>query len=74
MCPIVHFLPRQTRVEHLRDSGLPTIQYHGVSEMTEEPEPQLIRDRLEICELDRARMSLVNPTLIEQKKEERTIR
>ncbi len=55
-----------------RDSGLPTIKYHGVSEMTEEPEPQLIRDRLEVCELDRARISLMNPALIEQKKNERT--
>ena len=41
--------------------------------MTEEPEPQLIRDRLEVCELDLARMSLLNPQLIEQKKESRTM-
>jgi carbon-monoxide dehydrogenase catalytic subunit len=41
--------------------------------MNEEPKPQLIRERLDVCELDRARMSLLNPALIEQKKEERTI-
>ncbi|MGA2913591.1 MAG: anaerobic carbon-monoxide dehydrogenase catalytic subunit [Methanoregula sp.] len=41
--------------------------------MTDEPKPQLIRERLDVCELDRARMSLLNPVLIEQKKNERTI-
>jgi carbon-monoxide dehydrogenase catalytic subunit len=41
--------------------------------MTEEPKPQLIREKLDVCELDRARMSLLNPALIEQKKNERTI-
>lgn len=40
--------------------------------MAEEPKPQLIRERLAVCELDRARMSLMNPALIEQKKNERT--
>jgi carbon-monoxide dehydrogenase catalytic subunit len=44
-----------------------------VSEIPEEPEPQPIRERLEVCELDRARMSLLNPTLIDEKKEDRTI-
>ena len=39
----------------------------------QEPKPVLVRDRLEVCELDRARMSLMNPALIEQKKQERTI-
>jgi len=42
--------------------------------MEKEPKPQLIRERLDVCELDRARMSLMNPALIVQKKEERTIR
>ncbi|MDD1701604.1 MAG: anaerobic carbon-monoxide dehydrogenase catalytic subunit [Methanoregula sp.] len=41
--------------------------------MTEEPKPVLVRERLDVCELDRARMSLMNPALIAQKKEERTI-
>ncbi|MEN6443547.1 MAG: anaerobic carbon-monoxide dehydrogenase catalytic subunit [Methanoregula sp.] len=41
--------------------------------MPEEPKPRLIRERLDVCELDRARMSLLNPQMIEQKKEERTI-
>ena len=41
--------------------------------MEEEPKPQLIREKLDVCELDRARMSLLNPVLIEQKKNERTI-
>jgi len=41
--------------------------------MIDEPKPQLIRERLDVCELDRARMSLLNPVLIEQKKNERTI-
>jgi carbon-monoxide dehydrogenase catalytic subunit len=40
--------------------------------MTEEPKPQLIRERIDVCELDRAKMSLMNPALIEQKKNERT--
>ncbi|MEI6840243.1 MAG: anaerobic carbon-monoxide dehydrogenase catalytic subunit [Methanomicrobiales archaeon] len=40
--------------------------------MAEEPKPTLIRERLDVCELDRARMSLLNPALINQKKEERT--
>ena len=55
-----------------RDGGLPTIQNRCES-MAEEPKPQLIREKLDVCELDRARMSLLNPALIEQKKEERTI-
>ncbi|MFA6362912.1 anaerobic carbon-monoxide dehydrogenase catalytic subunit [Methanoregula sp.] len=41
--------------------------------MEEEPKPRLIREKLDVCELDRARMSLMNPALIEQKKNERTI-
>jgi carbon-monoxide dehydrogenase catalytic subunit len=41
--------------------------------MPEEPKPQLIREKLDVCELDKARMSILNPALIEQKKEERTI-
>ena len=39
----------------------------------EEPKPVPARERLDVCELDRARMSLMNPALIEQKKQERTI-
>jgi len=41
--------------------------------MAEEPKPVLIRERLDVCELDRARMSLMNPALIAQKLESRTI-
>ncbi|WAC04230.1 MAG: anaerobic carbon-monoxide dehydrogenase catalytic subunit [Methanoregula sp.] len=41
--------------------------------MAEEPKPKLIRERIDVCELDRARMSLLNPVLIEEKKEARTI-
>ena len=41
--------------------------------MAEEPKPVLIRERLDVCELDRARMSLMNPALIAQKLEARTI-
>ena len=41
--------------------------------MTEEPKPQLIREKLDVCELDKARMAILNPALIEQKKNERTI-
>ena len=41
--------------------------------MAEEPKPTLVREKLDVCELDRARMSLLNPVLIEQKKNERTI-
>jgi len=33
----------------------------------------LIRERIEVCELDRARMSLLNPQLVQQKRDERTI-
>ena len=40
--------------------------------MAEEPKPQLIREKLDVCELDRAKMSLMNPALIVQKKNERT--
>jgi anaerobic carbon-monoxide dehydrogenase catalytic subunit len=40
--------------------------------MEGEPKPLLIREKLDVCELDRARMSLLNPALIEQKKNERT--
>ena len=39
----------------------------------EEPKPVLIRERLDVCELDRARMSLMNPAIIAQKLESRTI-
>lgn len=39
----------------------------------EEPKPVLVRERLDVCELDRARMSLLNPALVAQKREERTI-
>jgi hypothetical protein len=45
----------------------------GDNEMTEEPKPKLVQERLAVCELDRARMSLLNPALIAHKKEERTI-
>ncbi len=40
--------------------------------MAEEPKPTLIREKSEVCELDRARLALMNPAIIEQKKEERT--
>jgi carbon-monoxide dehydrogenase catalytic subunit len=40
--------------------------------MAEEPKPVLVRERLDVCELDRARMSLLNPALIAQKLETRT--
>jgi carbon-monoxide dehydrogenase catalytic subunit len=41
--------------------------------MTDEPKPIIIQERLDVCELDRARMALLNPAIIEQKKEARTI-
>ena len=41
--------------------------------MADEPKPIIIQERLDVCELDRARMALLNPALIEQKKEARTI-
>ncbi len=41
--------------------------------MAEEPKSELVRERLDVCELDRARMSLLNPALIVQKTEARTI-
>jgi carbon-monoxide dehydrogenase catalytic subunit len=40
--------------------------------MPEEPKPQLIREKLDVCELDKARMALLNPALIEQMKNDRT--
>jgi carbon-monoxide dehydrogenase catalytic subunit len=40
--------------------------------MSEEPEPTLIGEKMEVCELDRARLALMNPALIDQKREERT--
>jgi carbon-monoxide dehydrogenase catalytic subunit len=40
--------------------------------MTEEPKPILVREKMDVCELDRARLALMNPQLIEQKKQERT--
>ena len=33
----------------------------------EEPKPVLVRERLDVCELDQGRMSLMNPALIAQK-------
>ena len=39
----------------------------------EEPKPVLVRERLDVCELDRVRMALMNPALIAQKLAERTI-
>jgi carbon-monoxide dehydrogenase catalytic subunit len=56
-----------------RDSGLPTTSIDRVIEMAEEPKSHLIRERLDVCELDRARMSLLNPQLIGQKIESRTL-
>ncbi len=41
--------------------------------MADDPQPVIIRERLDVCELDRARMSLLNPALIAQKLEARTI-
>jgi len=41
--------------------------------MEEEPKPTVVRERQEVCELDRARLALMNPALIEQKRESRTI-
>lgn len=41
--------------------------------MEEEPKPTVVRERQEVCELDRARLALMNPALIEQKREGRTI-
>ncbi len=41
--------------------------------MAEEPKPVMVRERLDVCELDRARMALMNPALIAQKLEARTI-
>jgi len=40
--------------------------------MAEEKKPRVVRERIEVCELDRARLALMNPALIEQKKESRT--
>lgn len=40
--------------------------------MKNEPKPTLIREKTNVCELDRARLALMNPQLIEQKKQERT--
>jgi carbon-monoxide dehydrogenase catalytic subunit len=40
--------------------------------MKNEPKPTLIREKTDVCELDRARLALMNPQLIEQKKHERT--
>lgn len=40
--------------------------------MSEEQKPVLIREKVDVCELDRVRLALMNPQLIEQKKEERT--
>jgi len=37
------------------------INYSGDEDMTEEPKPQLIQERRDVCELDRAKMSLLNP-------------
>ncbi|KUG05611.1 carbon monoxide dehydrogenase coos subunit [hydrocarbon metagenome] len=40
--------------------------------MSEEPKPVLIGEKPDVCELDRARLALMNPQIIEQKREERT--
>lgn len=40
--------------------------------MTGEKKPQIVREKVDVCELDRARLSLMNPALIEQKRESRT--
>jgi carbon-monoxide dehydrogenase catalytic subunit len=40
--------------------------------MSEEPKPILIGEKPDVCELDRARLALMNPQVIEQKREERT--
>ena len=44
-----------------------------MSDGTEKPKPQLVCERMETCELDRAKMSLMNPKVIHEKVEERTI-
>jgi carbon-monoxide dehydrogenase catalytic subunit len=41
--------------------------------MGEKPKPVLVEKKLETCEIDQARMSLMNPKLIEEKVQERTI-
>lgn len=52
-----------------------SVQYQGRMCVMgdEEPKPVLVRERLDVCELDRARMSLLNPALVAQKLGERTI-
>jgi len=40
--------------------------------MTGEKKPRIVREKIEVCELDRARLALMNPALIEQKREDRT--
>jgi len=40
--------------------------------MSEAPKPVLIGEKPDVCELDRARLALMNPQIIEQKREERT--
>jgi carbon-monoxide dehydrogenase catalytic subunit len=40
--------------------------------MSEEPKPILIGEKPDVCELERARLALMNPQIIEQKREERT--
>jgi carbon-monoxide dehydrogenase catalytic subunit len=40
--------------------------------MSEEPKPILIGEKPDVCELERARLALMNPQIIEQKKDERT--
>ena len=40
--------------------------------MSEAPKPILIGEKPDVCELERARLALMNPQIIEQKREERT--
>ena len=44
-----------------------------MSDGAKKPKPQLVGERMETCELDRAKMSLMNPKVISEKVEERTI-
>lgn len=40
--------------------------------MAEERKPQVVRERIEVCELDLARLDLMTPALIEQNNKYRT--
>lgn len=44
-----------------------------MSDGIQKPKPQLVGERLDTCEIDRAKMSLMNPKVIQEKVEERTI-